>query len=59
MSGPTTSAVAVPDTTRRGGAARTKEKLLEHWERPVGGRNRAASSPVDFSESWSWRKARA
>jgi hypothetical protein len=40
MRGPTPSTVAVPDTTRRDGAARTKEKLFEHWEQPVGGRNR-------------------
>jgi hypothetical protein len=40
MSGPTPSTVAVPDTTRRDGAARSEEKLLEHWEQPVGGRNR-------------------
>jgi hypothetical protein len=40
MSGPTPSTIAVPDTARCDGAARTKEKLLEHWEQPVGGRNR-------------------
>jgi hypothetical protein len=79
MSGPTPSTGAVPETPRGDGAARTKEKLLERWKQPAGGRNRkwsarlsqlrrsvprlnptrrAASSPVDSSESRSWRKAR-